>query len=104
VIAALGHFEALLILGPGEAKQQLADRVGRAPDDRQTDRGTDRGHGHETLREADAQVNSYDVADPDMPGMSLMAVERSASRAVIKKAHPRSRRLRTRELADPTRA
>lgn len=30
VIAALGHPEALLILGPGEAKQQLADRIGRA--------------------------------------------------------------------------
>ena len=28
VIAALGHPDALLILGPGEAKQQLADRLG----------------------------------------------------------------------------
>lgn len=30
VIAALGHAEAVLILGPGEAKQQLADRLERA--------------------------------------------------------------------------
>lgn len=30
VITALGHPEALLILGPGEAKQQLADRLGQA--------------------------------------------------------------------------
>lgn len=30
VIAALGHPEAILIMGPGEAKQQLADQLGRA--------------------------------------------------------------------------
>ena len=30
VIAALGHPGALLILGPGEAKLQLADRLGHA--------------------------------------------------------------------------
>ena len=30
VIAAVGHVEALLILGPGEAKQQLAHRLGRS--------------------------------------------------------------------------
>ena len=30
VIAALGHPESLLILGPGEAKQQLANRLGHA--------------------------------------------------------------------------
>lgn len=30
IIAALGHPEALLVLGPGEAKRQLADRLGRA--------------------------------------------------------------------------
>lgn len=30
VTTALGHPEALLIVGPGEAKRQLADRLGRA--------------------------------------------------------------------------
>jgi hypothetical protein len=30
VITAFGHPEALLILGPGEAKHQLADRLGQA--------------------------------------------------------------------------
>lgn len=30
VIAALGHPEAVLIMGPGEAKRQLADRLGQA--------------------------------------------------------------------------
>ncbi len=31
VIGELGHPDSMLILGPGEAKQQLATRVGRAP-------------------------------------------------------------------------